>query len=271
MNYNLMLGDCLERMKEIPDGSVDMILCDLPYGTTACDWDSVIPFEPLWEQYKRLIKQNGAVVLFASQPFTSALVMSNVEWFKYAWVWEKSRATGHVHAKNKPMKAHEDVLVFSPGTTVHATQSQRRMNYYPQGIVRVDKEIFRPSRGISGSNVVCGLRPSHKQTIQREFENYPKSVLKIASEHNVGAFHPTQKPVALMEYLIRTYTNEEETVLDNTMGSGTTGVACANTNRKFIGIERDEKYFEIAKKRIEDAYNSSPTVNEQNGLFLNEI
>lgn len=249
---NLMHGDCLELMKKIPDGSVDLVLTDPPYGTTACKWDSVIPFEPMWEQLKRIVKTNGAIVLTASQPFTTALIASNYEMFKYCWVWEKSRATGHVHAKNKPMKSHEDVCVFSKGTTVHASQSYSRMTYNPQGIVTVNKENFRPSRGITGSDVVASVRPSHRQTTLQTATNYPKSVIKFKSEHNVGAFHPTQKPVALMEYLIKTYTNEGETVLDFTMGSGTTGVACLNTNRKFIGIEKDDKYFEIACKRIND-------------------
>jgi len=248
---NLMLGDCLELMKSIPDGSVDMVLTDPPYGTTACKWDSIIPFEPMWEQLKRVTKKNGAIVMTASQPFTSALVMSNVKMFKYCWVWEKSRPTGHVHAKNKPMKKHEDVVVFSSGTTVHASQSKSRMTYNPQGLCHVDKVSHRPSRGKRGSDVVGGLRPSHKPTYDVKAEGYPKSILTIPSEHNVGALHPTQKPIALMEYLIRTYTNEGETVLDFTMGSGTTGVAAKNLNRNFIGIEMDETYFDIAKQRIE--------------------
>lgn len=249
-NVWLMQGDCLDRMKEIPDGSVDMILTDPPYGTTACKWDSIIPLEPMWEQLKRVIKPNGAIVMTASQPFTSALVMSAIDLFKYCWVWEKTRATGHVHAKNKPMKAHEDVAVFSLGTTVHASQSLRRMVYNPQGTIEVDRTSYRPSRGVSGSDVVGSLRPSHKQTVSQTAANYPRSVQRFASEHNVGALHPTQKPVALMEYLIRTYTNEGETVLDFTFGSGTTGVAALGCSRKFIGIEMDETYFNIAKKRI---------------------
>ena len=247
---NLMLGDCLERMKEIPDGSVDMILCDLPYGTTACKWDSVIPFEPLWAEYRRVTKRNAAIVLTASQPFTSALVMSAPDIFKYCWVWEKTRATGHMHAKNKPLKSHEDIAVFSTGTTVHSVQSSIRMQYYPQGTIAVDRVSYRPSREKKGSDVVGSLRPSHKNSYRQTESNYPRSVLHVPSEHNVGAFHPTQKPVALMEYLIKTYTNEGETVLDNCMGSGTVGVACKNLNRKFIGIEKDETYFKIAQDRI---------------------
>lgn len=245
---DLRQGDCLEVMKDLPAGSVDLILCDLPYGTTACAWDSVIPFDQLWAQYRRALKPVGAVVLTASQPFTSALVASNYPWFKYALVWEKSRATGHVHAKNKPMKKHEDVLVFSPGTTVHASQSGTRMTYNPQGLERKEIPTLRKKGG--GSDSVMSSRPSHKDYLQ-ELTGFPVSILPFASEG--ATVHPTQKPVALMEYLIRTYTNEGDTVLDNCMGSGTTGVACANTNRNFIGIERDEKYFEIAKNRIESA------------------
>lgn len=246
-----MLGDCLERMKELENGSVDMVLTDPPYGITACKWDSVIPLDPMWKQLKRIIKPNGAIVMTASQPFTTTLIGSNMKMFKYCWVWEKTRPSGHMHARNKPMKKHEDVCVFSDGGTIHKGESARRMNYYPQGLVRVDKISVQPSRGKKGSAVVGGLRPSHKQTLQVPYEGFPTTVLKIPSEHNVGCYHPTQKPVALMEYLIKTYTNEGETVLDFTMGSGSTGVACKNLKRNFIGIELDDKYFEIAKRRIE--------------------
>lgn len=249
-DFNLMQGDCLELMKTIPDGTVDMVLADPPYGTTACNWDSIIPFEPMWGQLKRVTKKNGAIVITASQPFTSTLVMSNVDWFKYAWVWEKSRATGHVHARNKPMKRHEDVLVFSGGTTVHASQSINRMTYNPQGLILAPYVKKRPSAGTTGGGSTVSPRKSHKKEYVATHRGYPTSVLSVASEHNVGNFHPTQKPVALMEYLIKTYTHEGETVLDFAMGSGTTGVACMNTNRKFIGIELDEGYFQIAKDRI---------------------
>jgi len=252
----LYLGDCLEVMQDIPDGSVDMVMTDPPYGTTACKWDSVIPFEPMWAQLKRIVKPNGAIVLTASQPFTSALVMSNVAMFKYCWVWEKSRPTGHVHAKNKPMKAHEDIAVFSSGTTVHATQSDRRMTYYPQGLIYAPYLKKRASAGLTGGGSTMQPRKSHKKEYIAEHTGYPTSILKTPSEHNGAGitFHPTQKPVALMEYLIRTYTNAGETVLDFTMGSGTTGVACANLGRKFIGIELDEDYFNIAAKRIKTAH-----------------
>ena len=228
---NLMHGDCLEMMKLIPDGSVDMVLCDLPYGTTACAWDAVIPFEALWAEYRRICK--GAIVLTSSQPFTSIMVASNLADFKYAWVWEKSAATGHLNAKRMPMKLHEDINVFCKGSAP----------YNPQDLQPFNKTV---RRGSNGSN----FGESGNENFQ-ESTNYPRSILRYTTDPK--PVHPTQKPVALMEYLIRTYTNEGDTVLDNTMGSGTTGVAAVNTGRKFIGIERDDKYFAIAQKRIEDA------------------
>lgn len=243
----LMQGDCLERMKEIPDGSVDMILTDPPYGTTACKWDSIIPLEPMWEQLKRVIKPNGAIVMTASQPFTTTLIASNIKMFKYCWVWEKNRPTNFAHAKNKPMKKHEDVLVFSSGTTVHSSQSSNRMPYYPQGLKKIEaKTVFK--KDSEKTDAFFSDRPSHREFI-RDNTGYPNSILKFSTDQ-LG-LHPTQKPVALMEYLIKTYTNENETVLDFTMGSGTTGVACVNTNRRFIGIELDENYYNIAKERIQ--------------------
>lgn len=238
----LWRGDCLELMKDIPSGSVDMILCDLPYGTTACKWDIVIPFEPLWGQYKRVIKNNGAIVLTASQPFSTALGASNLKMLKYQWYWRKTRPTGNLNAKKMPMKDIEDVLVFY----------RKQPVYNPQGAIEVDimrhnsKSDSLRGKGSDATSVVTGgieFKP-YKQTLT----NYPRQVLDFDSEGKT--VHPTPKPVALMEYLIRTYTNEGETVLDNCMGSGTTGVACANTNRKFIGIEMDENYFNIAKERI---------------------
>ena len=246
-------GDCLEKMKDISDGSIDMVLADPPYGTTACKWDSVIPLEPMWESLKRLTKPSAAIVMTASQPFTSALVMSNADWFKYSWVWVKNRATGHVHAKNKPMKQHEDVLVFSGGTTIHASQSKTRMPYNPQGLTALPHGTKRRKRNDAGDNAVMAKRASHKETVCTH-SGYPISLIEFSIEMNAARFHPTQKPVALMEYLIRTYTNEGDTVLDFTMGSGTTGVACVNTGRKFIGIEKDPEYFDIACDRIEGAY-----------------
>jgi len=244
----LIHGDCLEEMKNIPDGSVDMVLADPPYGTTACKWDSVIPFEPMWEQLKRVTKKNGAIVMTASQPFTSALVMSNVKMFKYCWVWEKSTPGGFAQAKNMPLKTVEDVIVFSSGVTSHKSQvGGRRVPYNPQGLVYSPKIVSNTRRDNKGAESAFGDRPSHKPTYTQEWTNYPKQVLRIDVERGL---HPTQKPVALMEYLIKTYTNENETVLDFTCGSGTTGVACKNLNRNFIGIELDETYYNIAKARI---------------------
>ena len=228
-----MLGDCLERMKEIPDGSVDMILTDPPYGTTACKWDSVIPLEPMWEQLKRIIKPNGAIVMTASQPFTSVLVCSNLSMFAYEWVWVKSKITGVLNAKKMPVRKHESVLVFCDRKCTGT--------YNAQGLVR--KGTVTKQGGNSDN---YGNRSSDDYV--QEFTNWPRDVLEIKSEGNT--VHPTQKPVALMEYLIKTYTNEGETVLDFTMGSGTTGVACKNLNRKFIGIEKDETYLKIAQDRI---------------------
>jgi site-specific DNA-methyltransferase (adenine-specific) len=222
---------------------VDAIICDLPYGTTACKWDTVIPFEPLWAHYKRVIKPNGAIVLFGSQPFTSALVMSNVKMFKYCWVWRKNRSTGFANAKKQPLREVEDILVFY----------KAQPTYNPQNLTRINKVRRNSTQGgatIQGhdiGNAKGSMRTIGAEYVQ-EFEGYPTNVLEIDSERGI---HPTQKPVALMEYLIRTYTNEGETVLDNTMGSGTTGVACLNTGRNFIGIEKDLAYFEIARNRIE--------------------
>ena len=245
----LLKGDCLELMKDIPDKSIDMILCDLPYGTTACKWDNVIPFEPLWEQYNRVIKDNGAICLFGSEPFSSALRMSNIKNFKYDWIWEKSRALGFTHCKNKPMNKYENISVFSLAKVKHKGQ-ENRMIYFPQGLVEYGKEV----NGVKDCKADVGGhrfgRKSHRRYIQ-EFTNYPTNILKFANEGNTK--HPTQKPVELLEYLIKTYTKEGEIVLDNCMGSGSTGVACVHTNRNFIGIEIDEEYFDIAKKRIEEA------------------
>jgi len=229
----LMQGDCLEVMKTIPDKSIDAIICDLPYGTTACKWDSVIPFEPLWAQYNRIIKDNGVIVLFASQPFTSALVMSNTKWFKYQWVWEKSRFANQMLAKVQPLKIHEDIVVFAKEKAV----------YNPQGLIEVNKVTSQGSK-ITDNNGGGVRKTSYLQT----HTNYPRSILRFGSEGKT--VHPTQKPVDLLEYLVKTYTNQGDTVLDNCMGSGTTGIACKNLGRKFIGIEQDPNYFEIALKRI---------------------
>ena len=241
-NIDLRQGDCLELMKSIPDGSVDAIITDPPYGTTSCKWDSVIPFEPMWAELKRVIKPNGAIVLTAQQPFTSALIMSNPKLYRYNWVWDKVISTNFMNAKKMPLKGFEDVCVFykkpptyNPVMTEGKPFTDKRNNVLKE---RVSKEIY-------------GTMPLPMGQ-KNEGTRYPRGFIKISARNN-KPLHPTQKPVALLEYLIKTYTNEGETVLDFTMGSGSTGVACVNTDRNFIGIELDEKYFEIAKKRIEEA------------------
>lgn len=233
-NVWLMKGDCLDRMKEIPSGSVDMVLTDPPYGTTACKWDSIIPLEPMWEQLNRVIKPNGAIVMTASQPFTTTLIASNMKMFKYCWVWEKQQPTGFLNARRYPLKSHEDVVVFC--SKLHV--------YNPQGVSTVEVKNSRKNKSGNG----CYGPVSSREYIQRE-GSFPRTVIKF-NRVTHGQVHPTQKPVALMEYLIKTYTNEGETVLDFASGSFTTGVACKNLNRKFIGIELDDHYFEIGKIRI---------------------
>jgi len=246
MNNKIIQGDCLEVMKEIPDKSIDMILCDLPYGTTACKWDTIIPFEPLWEQYKRIIKDNGAIVLTASQPFTSALVMSNPNMFRYEMIWEKSKVTGFLEAKNKPLVIHEVVLVFSKSK--YSNGVKNKMNYFPQGLKSISKVLKPNLRGEKDKSGHNFQRPSTMNEYTQEKTNYPRSILKINSEARTT--HPTQKPVALFEYLIKTYTNEGDLVLDNCAGSGTTGVACQNTNRNFILIEKEPEYIKIIEERL---------------------
>ena len=233
----LMNGDCLERMKEIPDGSVDMILTDPPYGTTACKWDSIIPLEPMWEQLKRIIKPNGAIVLFGSEPFSSFLRVSNLEYYKYDWVWERNNVTGQFQAKNKPMNKHELISVFTLASM--APNFGMKPKYYPVGLVKCNKSERQTNPESLGER--------KKANYITMMTGNPKSILSFKNERGL---HPTQKPVALMEYLIKTYTNENETVLDFTMGSGSTGVAAKNLNRNFIGIEQDPNYFKIATDRI---------------------
>ena len=235
---NLMKGGCLELMKTIPDGSVDLILTDPPYGTTACKWDSVIPFEPMWAELKRIIKPNGAIILFGSEPFSSALRMSNIKKYKYDWVWDKKLPSGMQIAKYRPMQRHENIMVFCENGTP---------NYYP--IKTPQKE--RTGRIYSKSETSPIKYDDGKLKTYKE--KNPQSIIEFYKRDG-KSLHPTQKPVALLEYLIKTYTQEGETVLDFTMGSGSTGVACLNTNRKFIGIEMDEGYFNIAKDRILKAY-----------------
>lgn len=240
-NIELLHGDCLDLMPSIPDKSVDMILADLPYGTTACHWDTVIPFEPLWKQYKRIIKDNGAIVLTASQPFTSALVMSNIKWFKYEMCWDKKLPTGHLNKSIMPLRVHENILIFCKTNTVYNPQLSKR------NIVRIDKGSQKEVGG-DGKSCYGKFRYDDKYLEFRQ----PLSIIISSNADKTNCQHPTQKPVKLFEYLIRTYTNEGETVLDNVAGSGTTAIACYNTNRNAILMEKDDKYFEIAKKRIEN-------------------
>lgn len=242
---NLMQGDCLELMKTIPDGSVDLILTDPPYGTTACKWDSVIPFEPMWEQLKRIIKPNGAIVLFGSEPFSSALRMSNIKQYKYDWVWEKERGTGFARAKKQPLRKHEGILVFYSKQPFYDSMGELLDKPYRHALP-ISKS---KSDGVSGSGYDSnGSRIYHTYT-----HSSKHTILRFPRDATRLSLHPTQKPVALLEYLIKTYTQENETVLDFTMGSGSTGVACKNTNRSFIGIELDRDYFEIARGRINSA------------------
>ena len=234
----IYLGDCLSVMQEIEDKSVDLILCDLPYGTTKCKWDTIIPFEPLWEQYKRIIKDNGAIVLTASQPFTSALVMSNPDMFKYEWIWDKKLSAGFLNAKIQPLNRHESILVFGIG----------KLKYNPQMEKREKERINK------GTNKVYGIEDSAygvRKAIGGNYTHrYPTTIQTISNANRAEKQHPTQKPLALCEYFVRSYTNENDLVLDNTMGSGTTCLAAKNLNRQFIGIEKEEKYFNIAKQRL---------------------
>lgn len=238
----LLHGECLEKMASLPDNSVDMVLCDLPYGTTACKWDTVIAFNPLWTQYKRICK--GAVVLTAAQPFTSALVCSNIENFKYSWCWDKGNAIrNHLNAKHQPMRVKEDILVFYNKLKTYNPQ-YRAGSYKTRKTSPGQSESFGKVTGIDKNRLVTKL--------------YPVDIICFDNQNTNTNLHPTQKPVALMEYLIRTYTNKGETVLDNTMGSGTTGIACINTERNFIGIEQDEVIFNVAKNRISEHLLNDP-------------
>ena len=262
----LYQGDCLEEMNKIADESVDLILCDLPYGTTdrkgveekgnnrLLKWDTVIPLDFLWEQYRRILKPLGTVALTADQPFTSMLILSNLDWFKYEWIWKKQKTTGFLLANYRPMKETEDVVIFSPGGAAAASRNGKNMTYNPQGLIekkvkkknnakRLGKFLHNPEHMGSNNKLL------HETEYEQKWTNYPSEIIEFGLDRNV--IHPTQKPVALMEYLIKTYSNEGDTVLDNWMGSGTTGVACKKTNRNFIGIEKELEYFTQAKERIE--------------------
>lgn len=242
MTYELHHGDCLDILPTLPAQSIDAVICDPPYGTTSCKWDSVIPFEPMWRELKRLIKPRGAIVLFGSQPFTSALVMSNPKWFRYEWIWEKDRAVGFLDAATRPLKAHENLLVFADGEP----------NYNPQ---KTTGHV--PSNSTTRKG---GKREMYRENIERvgyqsATIRFPRTVQKFNTVNSAHKpIHPTQKPLALLEYLVKTYTNEGDTVLDFTFGSGTTGHACGNLGRRFVGIEKDAGYFAVASERIAAAY-----------------
>lgn len=254
--YKLYQGDCLEVMdKLIEEGiKVDMILTDMPYGTTACKWDSVIPFDKMWGRCNKLITNVGSILLFGSEPFSSYLRTSNIKMYKYDWIWRKNTSAGFVHAKNMPLKKHEIISVFSKAPMGHKSLlKDKRMVYNPQGLI--EKKTYYKRNKTNCVNVI-GKRPSHKKEFVSNYTNYPISVIETIYGSNNKFVHPTQKPVELLEYLIKTYTYEENLVLDFTMGSGSTGVACMNTNRRFIGIELDKNYFNIAENRIKESLNN---------------
>ena len=280
-NFELWCGDCLEEMKKIADESVDLILCDLPYGTTdrrgveskgsnrLLKWDTVIPLDLLWEQYRRILKPLGTVALTADQPFTSQLIMSNLDWFKYEWIWKKKKTTGFLLANYRPMKETEDVVIFSPGGAAAASRNGKNMTYNPQGLIekkvkkknnpkRLGKFLHNPEHMGENNKLL------HESEYEQKWTNYPSEIIEFGLDRDV--IHPTQKPVALMEYLIKTYSNEGETVLDNCMGSGTTGVAAVKCNRKFIGIEADADYFTKASERID-----AVTVDEPDTIACNPL
>lgn len=249
MDYQLWQGDCLEEMDRIEDGSIDAIICDLPYGTTACKWDTVIPFEPLWKQYKRVIKKNGAIVLFGSEPFSSLLRLSNLDWYKYDWVWDKVATTNHLNCTKQPLRSVEDLLVFYKFQSTYNPILREK----PKSHIRANNIVIKKAHQTYGK-----IKPIQKRNEFRKIPvelGYPKDLIQfrqpVGSYEKARTIHPTQKPVALLEYLIKTYTNEGEIVLDNTFGSCSTGEACLRTNRRFIGIEKDANYFEIGKARLE--------------------
>ena len=242
-NYELWQGDCLELMKDIPDKSVDCIVTDLPYGTTQCKWDTIIPFEPLWRQYNRIIKDNGAIVLFGTEPFSSHLRLSNLKNYKYDWIWDKVKGTGFLNAKRQPMRNHELISVFY----------KKQCTYNPQKTYGHKMKKSYRSKDLQ-TDVYGEMKNDYTY---ESTERYPRSSQVVSTDTQNSSLHPTQKPVALIEYLIKTYTNDGELVFDSCMGSGTTGVACINTNRRFIGIELDNNYFKIAKERMENINNEA--------------
>jgi site-specific DNA-methyltransferase (adenine-specific) len=283
---DLYLGDCLFEMDKIEDGSVDLICTDLPYGTTdrkgtesknknrLLEWDTVIPLDLLWEQYRRILKPLGSVVLTADQPFTSQLILSNLEWFKYEWIWKKKKTTGFLLANYRPMKCTEDVVVFSPGGAAAASKNGKNMTYNPQGLIeknvkkvnnakRLGKFLHNPEHMGAGNKLL------HETEYEQKYTNYPSEIIEFGLDKD--SIHPTQKPVALMEYLIKTYSNEGEVVLDNCMGSGTTGVAAVRTNRNFIGIEMDQEYFDYAQQRIRNTVPDEKLSQEYQNPLLSAL
>lgn len=246
--YELWHGDCLELMKNIPEKSIDCIIADLPYGSTRCHWDIIIPFEPLWEQYNRIIKDTGAVVLFGTEPFSSYLRLSNLKNYKYDWIWDKVKGTGFLNAKRQPMRNHELISIFYKKQCTYNPQKtyghKRKKSYRRK---ELQTEVYGEMRS---------------DCTYESTERYPRSIQIFSTDTQKSSLHPTQKPIALIEYLIKTYTNEKEVVLDNCMGVGTTGVACTNTNRKFIGIELEQKYFDIAEKRIKECVKEKMQEND---------
>ncbi len=242
-NITLWQGDCLDLMGKIEDKSIDCIICDLPYGTTACKWDTIIPFDKLWEQYGRVIKDNGAIVLFGSEPFSSELRLSNKELYRYDWIWEKPYKTLYPRASYRPLLGHENICIFY----------KKQPTYNPQGVIPCNKEVRQKLTTLKDS-VYLNNNFKDVEVYKKKYTNYPSTILKIGKHINTKGrkhLHPTQKDLDLIEYLVRTYSNEGDLILDNCMGSGTTGVACVNTNRRFVGIEKEEEFFNIAKDRIE--------------------
>jgi site-specific DNA-methyltransferase (adenine-specific) len=261
--------DALELAGMLPDESVDMILADLPYGTTECEWDKRIPLEPMWEAFRRIIKPRGAIVLTATEPFASMLRMGWMEGYKYDWVWVKNASTFFVHAKNRPMLRHENVLVFSSGVVLHQGQSERRMDYYPQ--MRKGKYYKKVDRSLLGHTATVGPRPSHKLNYTRESSyRYPDTILKFDMQCYVRVSHPTQKPVALFEYLIKTYTQPGEVVFDPVVGSGTTAVAAKQTGRRYIVGDMLAKYAEMTRRRLHPIF-GQPAMRERAVLPLGDL
>jgi site-specific DNA-methyltransferase (adenine-specific) len=238
-------ADCFDVFPFIDDKSIDAIICDLPYGTTACKWDSILPLDKLWEQYKRILKDDGCVILTASQPFTSVLTCSNLKWFKYEWIWKKTRYSGNLNATRMPLKAHESILIFAKGKTKYYPLKTEAPEHLIDKRKTINPSIVKDGGAYNGSKGFVNIRKKDDGT------RYPISVQEFKNPNN-NSLHPTQKPVELMEYLIKTYTNENEMVLDNTMGSGTTGLACLKTNRQFIGIEKEKQYYDVAVRRLSE-------------------